>query len=128
MRGPFDQQVTFLYATDLARSAEFYGETLGLPLVLDQGACRIFQVSKDGFLGVCQCADGSSVKPEGIIVTLVTDDVDGHYQRLQDRGVVTDGVPKTNEKFNIYHFFLSDPDGYKVEVQRFLDPAWPRTQ
>ena len=27
---------------------------------------------------------------------------------------------------DIYHFFLRDPDGYLIEVQRFLDPAWPR--
>ena len=38
----FDQLVTFLYTRDLEQSAVFYGETLGLPLVLDQGACRIY--------------------------------------------------------------------------------------
>jgi len=48
----FDQFVTFLYTRDLERSAAFYGELLGLPLVLDQGGCRIFRVARDGFLGV----------------------------------------------------------------------------
>jgi len=121
----FDQQVTFIYATDLARSAAFYGGTLGLPLVLDQGTCQILRVSRDGFLGVCQCGDGASVKPDGIIVTLVSDDVDGWYERLAAKGVETEAPPRENEKFNIYHFFLRDPDGYKLEVQRFQDPAWP---
>ena len=51
---PFDQQVTFLYTRDLAASAHFYAEVLGLPLVLDQGLCRIYRVSGDAFLGVCQ--------------------------------------------------------------------------
>jgi hypothetical protein len=27
---------------------------------------------------------------------------------------------------NIYHCFLRDPNGYLIEIQRFLDPAWPR--
>ncbi len=121
----FDQQVTFLYATDLARSAAFYGETLGLTLVLDQGSCQIFRVSRDGFLGVCQCAEGTNVKPDGIIVTLVSNDVDGWYENLKDRGVNIEAPPSENKNFNIYHFFLRDPDGYKLEIQRFQDPAWP---
>jgi catechol 2,3-dioxygenase-like lactoylglutathione lyase family enzyme len=125
----FDQQVTFLYTADLAVSAAFYGQILGLPLVLDQsldqGGCQIFQVSGDGFIGLCQCAEGQSIAPDGIIVTLVTDDVDGWYERLIARGVALEAPPATKEAFNIYHFFLRDPDGYLIEVQRFLDPAWP---
>ena len=64
---PFDQQVTFLYTPDLAASAHFYGEVLGLPLVLDQGLCRIYRVSGDAFLGVCQ-RDGAEVNPATVIV------------------------------------------------------------
>jgi len=49
-----DQQITFLYARDLARSAAFYEDILGLPLVLDQGGCRIYRVVGESFLGICQ--------------------------------------------------------------------------
>jgi len=65
MASPFDQQVTFLYTGDLAATADFCETTLGLPLALDRGGCRI------------------------------------------------------------YHCFLRDPNGYLLEIQRFLDPAWP---
>ncbi len=122
----FDQQVTFLYTADFTRSITFYGGILGLPLALDQGACQIFRVSRDSFLGICQCAPPASATPEGIIVTLVSDDVDGWYERLKASGVGIDAPPSKNETFNIYHFFLRDPDGYKLEIQCFLDPAWPR--
>lgn len=44
---PFDQQVTFLYVSNLDSSTDFYGGTLSLPMVLDQGGCRIFQVSRE---------------------------------------------------------------------------------
>jgi len=121
----FDQQVTFLYATELEASAKFYGEVLGLAQVLDQGSCRIFQSSANSFLGVCQCNDDRPVDPAGVILTLVSDDVDGWYETLKAKGVTFDTTPNKNEKFNIYHCFLSDPDGYKIEIQRFLDPAWP---
>ncbi len=121
----FDQQVTFLYTRDLERSAAFYGETLGLPLVLDQGGCRIYRVSSDGFLGLCRCGESRPCNPEGVIVTFVSDDVDGWYERLKAKGVTFETPPRDNRAFNIYHCFLRDPDGYQIEIQRFDDPAWP---
>ena len=122
----FDQQVTFLYARDLEKSAAFYGEVLGLPLVLDQGSVRIFRTSRSSFLGVGQCNEKWSPTPGGIIVTLVTNDVDEWYERLRSKRVVFDAPPSQNDAFNIYHCFLRDPDGYQIEIQRFGDPAWPK--
>lgn len=121
----FDQQVTFLYTRDLERSAAFYGEILGLPMVLDQGACRIYRVSSNGFLGICRCNERRPVSPEGVIVTLVTGDVDGWYERLKTKGVTFETPPRGNPEFNIYHCFLRDPDGYQLEIQRFDHPDWP---
>ena len=50
----FDQLVTFLYVRDLAVSERFYGTTLGLEKVLDQGLARIYRIgSGNAFLGIC---------------------------------------------------------------------------
>ena len=49
-RPSIDQQVTFLLTEDLAATAHFYEEVLQLPLVLDQGSCRIYRVSGDAVL------------------------------------------------------------------------------
>jgi catechol 2,3-dioxygenase-like lactoylglutathione lyase family enzyme len=125
---PFEQLVLFLYTADLPRTADFYENSLGLPLVLDQGACRIYGVSATGFVGFCQqgTAVGRTVaNPEGVIITLVSEDVDGWYERLRGRGVAIEKPPTLNETYNIYHLFVRDPNGYLVEIQRFLDPAWP---
>ena len=124
-QAPFDQQVTFLYTRDLDATARFYEETMGLPLVLDQGTCRIYRVSADGFLGFCQRAEASE-QPAGIIVTLVTEDVDGWHARLRTRGVAFEKAPALNPAYNIYHCFLRDPNGYLLEIQSFRDAAWPR--
>ena len=121
----FDQQVTFLYVRDLEKSCAFYGEMLGLPLFLDQGSVRIFRTSRSSFLGVGQSNEERPSTPGGIIVTLVTDDVDDWYERLRSKRVVFESPPSQYEAFNIYHCFLSDPDGYEIENQRFGDPAWP---
>ena len=128
----FDQLVTFLYVRDLAVSERFYGTTLGLEKVLDQGLARIYRIgSGNAFLGIClssavQQAPPPDRAPLGVIVTFVTDDVDGAYRALLRRGVVFETAPAVNTSYNIYNCFFRDPDGYLLEIQRFLSPDWPR--
>lgn len=115
----FDQQVTFLYTRDLAASAQFYETALGLPLALDQGLCRIYRAGRGAFLGICTRADAPPGSQSAIIVTLVTPDVDGWYDRLTAAGIAIERPPAHNPTYHIYHFFLRDPAGYLIEIQRF---------
>ena len=121
---PFDQQVTFLFTNDLATTVRFYEDVLQLPLVLDQGSCRIYRVSNDGFLGFCERA--TPEQPDSVIITLVSDQVDEWHARLVGLGVEIEKPPTLYEAYNIYHIFVRDPNGYLIEIQTFLDPAWPR--
>ena len=123
-RPGIDQQITFLYTPDLDVTAGFYGEILGLPLILDQGSCLIYQVADSAFLGFCLHMERSN-QPEGIILTLVTSEVDDWFEFLLQQGILIEKRPVMNADFNIYHFFVHDPSGYLIEFQRFLDPAWP---
>ena len=115
-------QITFLKTDNLEDTAWFYESIIGLELALDQGVCRIYRVAGNAFIGFCR----SEEKPESkdVILTWVTDDVDGSYEGLVARGAVFDQIPTFNPKYNIYHCFLSDPNGYLIEIQRFEDPAW----
>jgi catechol 2,3-dioxygenase-like lactoylglutathione lyase family enzyme len=119
---PFDAQITFCYTPDLAATARFYEDALGLPLALDQGACRIYRVAPGAFLGFCTKADAP--RPESIILTLVTDDVDAWHASLLAKGIAIEQAPAHNPQFGIYHCFLRDPNGYRIEIQRFEDPRW----
>jgi catechol 2,3-dioxygenase-like lactoylglutathione lyase family enzyme len=125
-RLPIDQQITFLYTRDLETTARFYEQMLGLPLALDQGSCRIYRVSSDGYLGFCQ-RNAAPEQPDGVIFTIVTQEVDRWYERLCARGVAFEKPPALNPKYNIYHCFLRDPNGYLIEIQKFLDLAWGST-
>ncbi len=121
-----DQQITFLYTDNLKVSARFYEDTLGFTLWLDQKSCRIYHLSGNSYIGICETSDTSkgkivSDKQENIIFTIVTEDVDGWYKHLQDNGVVFEKPPETNHTYNIYHCFLRDPHGYLIEIQRFLN-------
>jgi catechol 2,3-dioxygenase-like lactoylglutathione lyase family enzyme len=114
----FAAQITFIYVSELDRSASFYGHLLDLELVRDQGACLIYRVAGDAYIGVC---DHRVAEPGGVILTLVTDEVDHWADRLKAAGYTVDG-PSTSERFALYHCFVHDPDGHLVEIQRFDDP------
>jgi catechol 2,3-dioxygenase-like lactoylglutathione lyase family enzyme len=114
----FDSQITFVYVEDLMRSATFYGDVLGLELARDQGACLIYRAAPGAYLGVC---NHRPPEPGGVILTLVTEDVDTWAQRLTNAGLDVDG-PHANHRFELYHCFVSDPDGHLVEIQRFDQP------
>lgn len=121
----FDANITFLPVSDLDRSHAFYAGQLGLELVLDQGSCRIYAISQGGYIGVCERDEATTA--DGLIVTFVTEEVDAWYERIS---AARDDVepPRLNPKYDIYHFFVRDPDGHLVEVQRFEDPRWRNRQ
>ncbi len=122
---PFDQQVTFVYTRDLDGTAAWYADMLGLPLVLDQGACRIFRATAHSFIGVCS-RPNRIVEPRGVVLTLVTSDVDGWHERLSAAGAEIEAPPRLSPEFNVYAFFVRDPNGYVLEVQEFRSPDWPK--
>jgi catechol 2,3-dioxygenase-like lactoylglutathione lyase family enzyme len=119
------RQITFLRVGDLKESAGFYGDSLGLDLVLDQGGCRIYQAGQDAYLGICRSEPQSGAdRSRGVIFTFVVEDVDGWYRYLVGQGLEPGEEPQVNPEYQIYHFFVQDPDGYTLEFQRFLDPDW----
>lgn len=116
----FDQTVTFLHTNDLDATSHFYENILGLVLVRDQGVCRIYKTSENAYLGFCTHLETPS--PKGTILTLVTSSVDKWYQALHTKDVEIVNPPAHNPKYQIYHFFFKDPNGYTLEIQRFDEP------
>ena len=118
----FSEQIVFVYVLDLERAAKFYGDVLGLRLVLDQGGCRIYQVAGSAYLGICDRQERAGI--EGSLVTLVTQDVDQWFEKLVAAGAEIIRPPQHTEEYQIYNFFARDPDGNRLEIQRFDDPSW----
>ncbi|MBN2253496.1 MAG: VOC family protein [Kosmotogaceae bacterium] len=111
--------IVFLGTENLSIASSFYKDLIGLELFKDQGKCQIFFTVGGGMIGFC---DHLQVNPgeDNPIVTLLTDEVDEFYEKLTTLGVECT-EPTVDEKFNIYHFFTKDPDGYRLEIQRFLE-------
>ncbi|RVU36836.1 VOC family protein [Hwanghaeella grinnelliae] len=121
----FDEQITFLYVADMDRAAAFYGEVLKLPLVLVQPAgCRIYRTGPGAFIGLCAAREDKGPGGDGVVLCLVTQDVDNRFEQLSKAGVDCDGPPRLNPNYGIYHFYFRDPDGYLLEIQRFEKQNW----
>ena len=54
MRPPISKSIVFTYTDDLARASHFFREVMELDFVVDQGACHIFRLTTESYLGVCQ--------------------------------------------------------------------------
>ena len=142
----FGQLVTFLDTRDLPATITFYERLLGLRLARDQGRCRIYHIAAGAYLGFCErgggpgeTGDGGTVGSRGgaadhasrpghvqaaheVVLTFVTDQVDGWFAHLTAHGAPVVKAPADNPPYRIYNAFVRDPNGYLVEIQRFWEP------
>lgn len=114
--------ITFLYYKDLPAVARFYEEVIGLEIAIDQGFARIYKVAGQGYLGIVDETRGyhraNPIKP--VEITLLVNDVDAWYRKLGEMGIVTLTEPRTLEDMGLRMFLLQDPEGYVIEIQKFL--------
>lgn len=116
----WSDNIVFFGTDDLEATHLFYTKSLHLHLERDQGLCRIYRVPGGGGLGFCSHMPVVH-QPKSPILTLITEDVNAVYDQLKKAHLEVEHPPQKNERFGIYHFFLRDPNGYSVEVQKFLD-------
>lgn len=113
--------IVFFRTENRERVVDWYRETVGCAVWLEQPGCTILERGDFRF-GFCDAGGGdadAATETEGIL-TFVSPDRDG-VDRMHDR--VGDAVreePHVNEQYDIYQFFAADPDGRTVEFQTFL--------
>lgn len=107
--------IVFFATADRSRVVDFYMDELDFELWLEQEGCTILR-RENLVLGFC---DGDTPDAGGIITIAVDTmgEVESWYSRLQDRA---SSDPVENERFDIYHFFGTDPEDRTIEVQTFL--------
>ncbi|USZ67544.1 VOC family protein [Halorussus salilacus] len=112
--------ITFFATTDLGRIVDFYVETVGADVWLEQPDCTILKYDNQ-LLGFCERDEADT---EGILTFVYADrdGVDEMYERLADSARER---PHDNDTYDIYQFFAEDPDGRAVEFQTFLHPTDP---
>ena len=123
MRPAISQSIVFTYTDDLERASRFFREVMALDFVVDQGACRVFRLTAESYLGVCRLPDRPQDKV-GVTISLVSDDVDGWHAFLVAKGVECVRAPAASIEFGVYSTLFLSPDGYRIEIQRFDDAHW----
>ena len=113
------RQISWVYTQDLDLAADFYANRLGMECIRDEGKARLYQTADGAAIGVCETFADRVVEPKGGMISLVTDDVDAWYRRLVDCGLDIENPPHRLERFGIYTFFVTDPNGYIIEFQQF---------
>ncbi len=109
--------IIFYKTKKLKDIEDFYINRLGCELWLRQEGCTIFRQGNLLF-GFCARDEAET----GGIITFFYEDnatIDGKYASLKEIAI---NRPHLKEKYNIYHFFIEDPEGRKIEFQHFLHP------
>lgn len=115
----YQEFILFLGTQSLEETDDFYRNILDLTLYKDQKTCRIYKINEKSSIGFCTHIK-VTIDEKSPILTFIVEDVDKAYERITSKGIKTETKPATNEKFNIYHFFLKDNNGYTIEIQKFL--------
>ena len=111
--------ITFLYYRDLPTAMRFYEDILGLPLAIDQGWCKIYEICPGAHVGLVDETRGMNkwqpVKTVQLCIRVP--DVDAWYRYAQEEAL--DGLSELfiNEEIGIRAFVFNDPEGYQVEIQ-----------
>ena len=122
---PIDQTISFFRVGDLGRTREFYERVFGLRMVFERpDKVMILQVTEQSFFGFVT-GELPPGQPRMAAMTLVSSDVDAWSRRLAELGVETKGPPVFKPEFGIYILYVTDPDGYTVEVLEMREPGWP---
>jgi methylmalonyl-CoA/ethylmalonyl-CoA epimerase len=105
-----------IYVSDLARSKEFYGQTLGLTHLFDAGSMSFFQC------GDVRLLIGASDKPiatGGVILYFRVADINQACGALSARGIEIVQPPQLVARMpnhDLWLAVLNDPDGHPIEL------------
>lgn len=122
-RPSIGRTIVFTYTNDLPEASTFFREVLELEFVVDQGACHIFRLTEESYIGVCDLPDRPT-KNGGVTITLVSDDVEGWHDFLAEKGVRYVKEPGHSDRFSVFSSLFISPHGYRIEIQRFDDAEW----
>lgn len=115
--------IIWLYYKDLAAARKFYGEILGLELMVTQSFARIYASSKTGFIGLVDQAQGLHrfSGEKAVNVGFITEDVQSWFSHFKNEKVKLHTPSMKVESDAVEYFVACDIGGYFLEFDRFLD-------
>ena len=110
-------QVVFLYYADLEEAARLYESVMGFRRTYSLDWVKIYETNQGASIGIVDEKKGflKEAKDKPVMLSWVTDDVDGWYRYLKEKGVEIKTEPKDTPETGIRAFIFSDPGGYTLE-------------
>jgi len=97
----------------------FYEDILGLPLAIDQGWCKIYEICPGAHVGLVDETKGMNkwqpIKTVQLCIRLP--DVDAWYAYAKEENLSDLSELFVNDEIGIRAFVFNDPEGYQVEIQ-----------
>ena len=124
-RPDISEHYVMLYYRDIDAARRFYGETMHLQATFQDSWVTLYRLTPSSYIGIVQ--EGGSAyhrarDENAVMVSIVTNDVEGWYQTLTREGSVK--VLKEiydHESVPIRAFLIEDPGGYTVEFFQWLN-------
>jgi lactoylglutathione lyase len=114
-----EKMITFIYYRDLAKGMEFYENVLGFSLAIDQGWCKIYQISDSGYLGIVDEKRGMQNwhAQKCVQICIRVPDVMPWYEYCHGLRLPNLSDLFASDELKIRAFVFDDPEGYQVEFQ-----------
>lgn len=112
--------IIFLRTAKFDEVRAFYTETIGMTVWLEQPDIAILRHG-NLLIGFHQ---QSQADLDGLITFFYETAAEVVQMHARLRNVAA-AEPRENPKYQIYHFYATDPEGRKIEFQQFLHPVPP---
>ena len=106
--------VSNVAASDVEKASAFYGEILGLKLLMDLGWIRTYGSGSKMTVQVSVMAEGGSGTPVPDL-SIEVDDLEEALARVRKAGIGVEYGPAT-EPWGVRRFFVRDPCGKLVNI------------
>ena len=117
--------ITFFYYRDLPTAMRFYEDILGLPLAIDQGWCKIYEICPRAHVGLVDETKSmnkwAEVKPVQLCIRVPQ--VNDWYAYAQAKALSNLSELFVNDEIGIRAFVFNDPEGYQIEIQSATRPG-----
>jgi len=108
--------VADIAGSDPAAAKKFYGDVLGLDVLMDQGWIATYGLQTKMTIQVSVASEGGSGAPVPDL-SIEVDDVDEALKRMKKAGFAIEYGP-ANEPWGVRRFFVRDPFGKLVNILR----------
>ena len=103
----------------------FYEDILGLPLAIDQGWCKIYEICPGAHVGLVDETKSmnkwAEVKPVQLCIRVPQ--VNDWYAYAQAKALSNLSELFVNDEIGIRAFVFNDPEGYQIEIQSATRPG-----